>query len=377
MNKEKKEQFSAKALSEYAKVSLIDEIYLLEKEEQQKLLEQKENTNKNKGETENKNTKTKSQNKKNTSKSHKNITKEDVIKKLKLKYYLAIKNTTINELTQDLLPEDFRTNTRLRLQESLKPSGTISNYIYGDFCNRLQIKEEITLNELLLIHNWKTEIIQKELYSQTKDTNEKREEKQKIVNNTPSELIQISKLSSYFVEIYPKIEFIENLVKFSKRTLLFWNNYAAFFDDTFKNDLVFLEVYANLNELGKKVIHEIMLQLLEEDELEYQDNQIQLYKKMQNQILLTTNEKTKKALAESISQKWKYYYDYEDLKNLEYLTNIALQNTKEDWECLITYHRINILGKDLKIEDLTYLQYANNIIDLISNIPALTKETQK
>lgn len=251
---------------------------------------------------------------------------------------------------------------------------------YRELCKRLRIEVEIEEPERYAIRQW-LEFVEK--YKKKKLKNKEIEEKQEFVAEAEKSV------PKYIMEHYDK-EYIygQELIEETKKkkwflnyakelpheVLKIWYEYAELYNCELFSELQFISLYSQVNELGRKIFHETILQCFEEQDYLYEDERTELYRSLGNENLSNVDLKMDLKMLEEIYELWatSYIYDADYIVLIKELTDKMVEFTKDDWQCIIDYHRIRMTGTEIEIDDKPFLDYLEKTFYIIAGIPSFS-----
>ena len=247
---------------------------------------------------------------------------------------------------------------------------------YQELCKRLRIEVEIDGREKYEIEQW-LKLVEK--YKKGKLTDKENKEKQELVTEVEKQVPE------YYDEGYiwekeiredeiQKKWFLSHASEFSQEVLRIWYKYAEFYECEFIAELEFINLYSQINEMGKKIFHETILQCFNEKDYKYEDERTKLYRKLEEADLLNIDVDIDSIKVKEIYELWatSYSFDTEYFVLMENITDKIIEFTHDDWQCVIDYHRIRMTGTENIIEEQTFLDYLEKTFYIIAGIPSFS-----
>lgn len=228
---------------------------------------------------------------------------------------------------------------------------------YSELCIRLHIKEKQSLEDVEAVANWKINIgmrgagFGKRLKNNNGKKSKNYSRPTKNVIATRREEVVYAEQDRYYNEAYSfeeemyaleKKEFIKYAKNLPEKVLLIWGAYEEFFGKEHLEELCFFDAYLQLNELGKKIIREIMSELVIGNIFDVSDSKIDLYQKIKQEKLIGYIE-NKENYIDEIWENWMYR---EEKCDIEFYAKVSMRISKceeMDWDALIKYHCMRII----------------------------------
>ena len=345
------------------------------------------------------------------------IEKQTVTLEERIQYQLHRQGLTISQLLklrrengEDRTEEEIREYERIQAacdddnwykaeeiqQEKLRYSRYMTKMpkkAYLELCKRLRVEPEITYAEKATIRLWldlmkENGIEQKQRLSNfnsselktknkkdfTKPTKKIIKERQKLAYTAEKDIeyedMRIEEFTSKREEIYNN-SFVKYAESLSNNVLNVWHKYFELFERDYLSELDFIYIYSRLNESGKKVFHEVILQYFDEDDYTFEDNRTEFYRMLGNERLSEENVKIGYEEINEIYDLWLVNYGC-GLEYMETITKAILEFTQDDWKCIIDYHKINVIREEVQIDDKPFLDYLEQTFYIIAGIPSFS-----
>jgi len=321
------------------------------------------------------------------------MTKEQM--ETRIRYQLHKQKITLSQL---LLDRDANGRERTEAEkEVFKGSNSYhSDYVkfkrymtsmrtigYQDLCRMLRISEEMSGQEYEEIVCWKMLLdkekleVNKKRSRPTKDYHEKMcqtaESATLIIRDINHQKEEYDKRIELLQEEQDKIEVMQFIGSVSDDVLYLWKNYAPLFaDDIDDIEFNFLELCAQMNDMGKQLILEILLPHLEEEEQSFKDERIALYEDI-SKLSFPVRINDREEIAEDIWHAWAKGCCIEYLQDMEYFARSMVRSGESDWQCLMMYRRLKVLGAELFLHNIPYIEFMNETLGKIMDAPCLRK----
>lgn len=253
--------------------------------------------------------------------------------------------------------------------------------LYEDFCTRLQVKADLSVDSIEKIKHWKDITEDNTTNKAGRPTSELIEKKQKAIeasNKWCEELYEYEEETSIRLEEeLDKMhmqDFSDYAASVSKDILDFWHQYSKIFLLEYGNELDFIEIYGSLNTLGRKVIKDIILNPFEESDYKYTDYVTEYIEHIKKGCTTKTEKNDAPYCIQDIYDKWAHAYTMDEFDGCQKVTEIMLNFSKEDWDCVINYHRLVVLGKKLELEsdlgigNVPFVDFFKLMVDYIAAV---------
>lgn len=280
---------------------------------------------------------------------------------------------------------------------------------YLELCKRLRIEPDIDLRELEEIRIWKERLEANNLRfkkrKEDENTMEDNGQFSESVENSKVKTKQYTRSSKQDIEKRQELtegvediarhnvglqdEWIEEqqelfdecikneFVQYAKsvlpKVLYVWHQYPQFFHVDYTSDVFFLELYTQLNDVGKTLYRDMITMYMTEQDFEYEDERTKLYTSM---VQLSTQkdcviETDIEAVAGEIFEMWGNRYFIEEFSRLEAVAHIVMSCTEDDWEVLKNYHRVQVLGSKLEIRGQSLVEYMDVALYMVADAPSM------
>lgn len=300
------------------------------------------------------------------------------------------KKEYIEEVIEDY--DDGRTEYIVELERYKSYISRMNKKGYKDLCKRLGISENISLEEMEEIRLWKERLEKEKISFQkrlprekgdeekekdnTKPSKEIREKREKateglsdIVENWFEDELEVVQREERFEPFYKK-QFMENASMLSDDVLVLFEQFDKLFTKEGRKDIVFLREYEKMNQTGRNIINEIILQHLDKNDYVFSDDLIEQYERLKSLEPIRQLDKREERL-ERIWNTWAYSYVEEDIDLCADIANYVLQVESGVWETVINYHRLQVLGEALVYDGMRYLDVLDTALGIVMSVSSL------